>query len=153
MTSPKPTIRDLAPEDRDAVRELHEACFREDVAFDDLVLDRVFRHGHTFNLVAELDDRIVGYAAALHGSRPTARLLTIQTHPKLRGQGVAKRLLDEVQARLRARRAARLQLEVHVDNEAARNLYEERGFEVKRKDPTAYPSLERSTGYVMEKEL
>lgn len=147
------TVRSMEPAEREDVRQLHEACFQADVAFDDIVLDRVFRHANAINLVATIDEDIVGYAAALHGSRPKARLLTIQTHPDARGQGVAASLLADVEERLRARKARVLELEVHVDNEPAIQLYEEAGFHVEREDPTAYPSLEASAGYVMHKEL
>lgn len=153
MTTSDVLLRTLEPDDRQPVRQLHEVCFEEDVAFDDVVLDRVFRHQNTCNVVAEADGEILGHAAALHGSRPKARLLTIQTHPEARGQGIADALLADVEERMRARRAQVLELEVHVDNEAAIALYEKRGFEVEREDPTAYPSLDPSEGFVMHKQL
>ena len=147
------TVRRLDPTERGEVRELHEACFEDEVAFDDLVLERVFRHANAINLVATRDDETLGYAAALHGSRPKARLLTIQTHPEARGQGVAAAMLDDLEERLRARKARTLELEVHVGNEPAIALYRDRGFAVEREDPTAYPSLDNSKGYVMHKSL
>lgn len=147
------TVRPMEPAERDDVRELHEACFDEDLAFDEIVLDRVFRHGNAIHLVAEQGDRLVGYAVGLHGSRPKARLLTIQTHPEARGEGVAGALLGDLEERLRARKARRLELEVHVDNEPAIALYEKHGFDLVSEDPTAYPSLDESAGYVMQKEL
>lgn len=153
MSSSQPTVRRLEPSDRPAVRKLHEVCFQAELAFDDIVLDRVLRHQNTINLVAELDGEIVGFAAALHGSRPKARLLTIQTHPEARGRGVARSLLETVEQTVRARKARLLELEVHVDNEPAIRLYEDVGFEVEQEDPTAYPSLEETTGYVMHKPL
>lgn len=146
-------IRRMEPTERDEVRDLHEACFDEDVAFDDMVLDRVFRHANAINLVAVRDDTIVGYAAGLHGSRPKARLLTIQTHPEARGQGVAGALLADLEDRVRARRAELLELEVHVDNEPAIQLYEKHGFQLHREDATAYPSLANTTGYILRKPL
>jgi ribosomal protein S18 acetylase RimI-like enzyme len=103
-----PTVRELEPSERDEVRALHEACFEEGLAFNEIVLDRLFRHQHAINLVAATDDGIAAYACAIHGARPKARLLTIQTHPKARGQGLARRLLDELETRLRARQAASL---------------------------------------------
>lgn len=153
MTDDELTVRPMDPGDRDAVRQLHERCFDAELAFDDLVLQRLFRHHHVINLVALLAGRTVGYAAAIHGQRPTARLLTIQSDPGARGRGVAQALLDELEERLRARGAKRLQLEVHVGNHAAISLYEKRGFETVREDPTSYPSLEEPAGYVMEKAL
>lgn len=147
------TVRPLAPDDREPVRKLHERCFEEQLAFDEIVLDRLFRHNHTINLVAEQGADIVGYAATIHGQRPTARLLTIQVDPEMRGHGIAQSLLAQLEERLGARGATTLQLEVHVDNEAAISLYEKCGFAKVREDPTAYPALDEPAGYVMEKQL
>ncbi len=146
-------VRALEPADRDAVKALHGRCFPDAFAMDEDVLDNLFRHPYGVHLVAETDDRIVGFAGAIHGARPDARLLTLHVDPDARRSGVASALLDELEHRLNARKARRLELEVHVDNEAAQHLYEARGFEVEREDPTAYPSVDPSTGYVMVKQL
>lgn len=146
-------VRGLEPADRDAVKALHARCFPDAFAMDDAVLDNLFRHPYGVHLVAEIDDEIVGFAGAIHGARPRARLLTLHVDPDARRSGVATALLDGLEHRLTARKAHRLELEVHVDNDAAQRLYEARGFEVEREDPTAYPSIEPSTGYVMVKAL
>lgn len=146
-------IRELSYAGREPVKRLHRRCFSEGIALDELVLDNLFQHAHAINLVAVRDERIVGFAGAIHGARDKARLLTIHTDPDVRRAGVASALLDVLEERLRARQASAIELEVHVENQAAQRLYEDRGFEVVREDPTAYPSVEPSSGYVMRKEL
>lgn len=146
-------IRPLEPGDRTTVQDLHRAAFPPDLAFHDLVLHRLFVHEGAINLVAVLDGEIVGYAAAIHAATGRARLYTLHVAPAAQGQGVAKGLLTELERRLTARRAAFLELNVHVENEAALGLYEQAGYEVTREEPNGYPSLEPSTGLVLRKQL
>lgn len=149
-------IREATREDRPTIKDLHATCFSDEMALDDLVLENLFVHPYGINLVATVDEEdapVAGYAGAIHGARPTARLLTIHVHPEHRRQGVASRLLDHLEARLIARRADGLELEVHAQNHAAQRLYDDRGYDVVREDPTAYPSVDPSRGYVMRKEL
>lgn len=145
-------VRELASDEHGDVKRLHRRSFSEEMALDELVLDNLFVHPFGINLVAE-EDLIVGFAGAIHGARPKARLLTIHTDPDRRRSGIATALLDDLEHRLRARKARTLELEVHVTNEAAQRLYEDRGFEIVREDPETYPSLEDSRGYVMAKDL
>ncbi|WP_353650595.1 ribosomal protein S18-alanine N-acetyltransferase [Nakamurella sp. A5-74] len=73
--------------------------------------------------------RVVGYAGlAVHGlDHPDeeAEVQTIGVHPDLQGQGLGARLLDDLLAVAGRRRVL---LEVRVDNDPARRLYERRGF-------------------------
>lgn len=73
--------------------------------------------------------RVVGYAGlAVHGEdHPDgdAEVQTIGVHPDLQGQGLGARLLDDLLVVAGRRRVL---LEVRVDNDPARRLYERRGF-------------------------
>lgn len=147
------TVRPMEPGDRQAVKRLHRRCFPDEEALDEPVLYTLFRHRAAVNLVAERLEVPLGYAGAIHGARPRAKLLTIHVHPENEGQGIGTALMDELERRLRARKARHLELEVHHTNDRARELYERRGFEVVHEDPEAYPSLEDSRGLVMRKAL
>lgn len=146
-------VREVDPSDREAVKALHERSFPDALAFDELVLDNLLRHPSAINLLAEHGDTVVGFLSALHGTSPRARILTVHTAPEARRQGVASHLLDVLTERLRARRADHVELEVHAANDAAIELYRSRGYEIRREDPTAYPSLDDPRGYVMRREL
>lgn len=148
-------IRDATPPDREPIKRLHKRCFPDEMALHELILDNLLVHPHGINLVAEPSNNqpLIAYAGAIHGARPKARLLTIHVQPDHRRKGAASKLLDHLEERLIARKARALELEVHIQNQGAKRLYEERGFEVVRKDPSAYPRVDPSDGFVMQKPL
>jgi ribosomal protein S18 acetylase RimI-like enzyme len=53
----------------------------------------------------------------------------VATHPRLEGLGLAKRLMEELEARARRRGARRVRLGVEIGNDRARRLYEHLGYE------------------------
>jgi ribosomal-protein-alanine N-acetyltransferase len=57
-----------------------------------------------------------------------AEVLTVGVVPRARRAGIAARMLGELLAHARRRGAREVLLEVRVDNEAARRLYEREGF-------------------------
>ena len=88
---------------------------------------------HMRFLVAVRDDgptgagQVVGYVLAMVLG-PEAEIADIAVAPESRGAGTGGLLLDEVTQRLRALGVRTIYLEVRESNEAARRLYESRGF-------------------------
>lgn len=84
---------------------------------------------HAVMRVIETEYALAGYSLLLtrSGSR-AARLYSIAVAPAFRGQGMGRRLLDDVVAQARARGCDELRLEVRPDNEAAIRLYRDYGF-------------------------
>ena len=80
-------------------------------------------------VVQEQDGRVVGYAGVDLGGE-VADVMTMAVAPSAQGQGLGRRLLDELVARAQADHAAYLMLEVREDNAPARKLYDTRGFEL-----------------------
>lgn len=80
--------------------------------------------------VARASERgpIAGYAVAWFVG-DDAELHTIGTDPGVRRQGIARALVERVQASTREREVRSLTLEVRESNRAARALYEACGFE------------------------
>lgn len=78
-------------------------------------------------LVAERDDRIVGYLHFGAGSRGP-HLFRIYADPIAYGSGVGSALLDELHRRLDERVIGSYTLEVHVRNERGRAFYDRNGF-------------------------
>jgi ribosomal-protein-alanine N-acetyltransferase len=58
----------------------------------------------------------------------TAQILTVGVLPNARRQGIGSLLVRALVARARERRADEVLLEVRVDNDAAKKLYESEGF-------------------------
>jgi [ribosomal protein S18]-alanine N-acetyltransferase len=79
-------------------------------------------------LVAEQDDRVVGYAGLL-AAGTQADVVTIAVTRGYQGQGTGAALLGALLDEARRRHAAEVFLEVRVDNLRAQQLYRTRGFE------------------------
>lgn len=85
--------------------------------------------------VAELDGTMVGYAKLGPPHLPfeprgeAAELRQLYVVEDVKGQGVARALIDWVIDRARDRRADHLYLSVFIDNHRARRFYEKLGFE------------------------
>jgi ribosomal-protein-alanine N-acetyltransferase len=76
----------------------------------------------SFGLVAEEEDRIVGYLIAREAVG-TGEILNLAVDPSYRRSGIARALLDAGLAVLRQRAVDEVFLEVRVSNEAAQALY------------------------------
>jgi ribosomal-protein-alanine N-acetyltransferase len=79
--------------------------------------------------IAALDDenKLLGWAGLMTVS-DSAQIFTVGTVPHARRQGVARRLVEAMLDEARRREATEVFLEVRVDNEAAKALYEGFGF-------------------------
>jgi ribosomal-protein-alanine N-acetyltransferase len=81
-----------------------------------------------FYVAAEdVNKRLTGWAGVMVVA-DSAEVLTVGVIPSVRRQGLAVRLLDALLVEARSRGAVEAFLEVRVDNEAARKLYEREGF-------------------------
>jgi len=79
-------------------------------------------------LVAERDGLILGAVmGAWDGRRGWVYHLAV--HPDFRRQGIGTALMSELEKRLRAKGCLKVNLLVHVDNLAARRLYDRLGYE------------------------
>lgn len=88
------------------------------------------------NLVALLDGELVGMAAGMPGDEPgTRELRSVWVSPRLRGRGVADRLIAEVESWARRSGATRLTLAVLPANTPAVALYRRHGFDVMEEGP------------------
>jgi ribosomal-protein-alanine N-acetyltransferase len=70
---------------------------------------------------------LLGWAGLLTAG-DQAEILTVGVIPDARRRGIGRKLLDELVERAADRGARELFLEVRVDNDAARQLYERNGF-------------------------
>ncbi|MCP4904558.1 MAG: GNAT family N-acetyltransferase [bacterium] len=109
-------------------------------------------HPNAFVLFGSLAGRVVGAAVCVWGfstfaGRPSLNLHDFSVLPEAQGLGVGTALLSELERRARERGAAKMTLEVHDSNEAAKRLYARFGFEG-WSSPTLFVSkpLRRASG-------
>ncbi|HVK31420.1 MAG TPA: ribosomal protein S18-alanine N-acetyltransferase [Burkholderiaceae bacterium] len=84
--------------------------------------------GHVTQLLRAADGALHAYCVALPGV-DEMHLLNLTVAPALQGQGLARRLLDDLVSRCRRERRASLWLEVRESNQRARHVYQRYGFE------------------------
>ncbi len=122
----EPLVREFLPQDIQSVLEVErssfftpwtEAMFRSQLRFKDRAV----------NLVLELDNKVVGYAASWIVAGEI-HLLSIAVHPDFRRRGLGSMLLASIFERGRKRGCLRTILEVRESNEVARNFYRIHGF-------------------------
>lgn len=88
-------------------------------------------------LLARRGGRAVGFALARQAA-DEAELLLLAVHPEVRRQGIASRLIEQVEVIARARGATRLFLEVRDGNDQAQHLYARTGFMTSGRRPNYY---------------
>jgi ribosomal protein S18 acetylase RimI-like enzyme len=79
--------------------------------------------------VAEVDERVVGYASTQERTAEAAELTSLYVLPAFHGQGVGTALLRHEQQALQARDIAILVVRALRENVTARHFYERHGFE------------------------
>lgn len=143
-------IRRARDSDLDAILELEQLFDTDRVSRR--ALRRFLKVPSASVWVAERADAIVGSCIMLTKSHTRrARIYSLVVSPAARGQGLAGRLLDA--AERAARRIGRdwMVLEVALDNQPARALYEKRGYRWQRHLEAYYE--DGSHGHRLEKPL
>ncbi len=129
-TEPRPeiSIERALPSDLDALLAIEEACFSSD-RLSRRSFKRWLRRADCVFLVARAGEKLAGYSLVLlrQGTR-LARLYSLAVAPGFQGQGLARRLLQQVERDTRATGALYLRLEVASTNQAAIALYQELGY-------------------------
>jgi len=120
-------IRRAAIADIPALTAIENSCFAAD-----RIAHRSFRYlltrANAAVLVAECRDQVRGYAVVLFYRTKLARIYSIAVDPRWQGRAIGRALVRAAERIAVERRAARLRLEVRVDNGRARALYRRRGF-------------------------
>ena len=104
-------------------------CFRNGDNYTKHTFEYLLNEPRTLSYrVTTPDDRLVGFALIMVNEAAAAHLTTIGVAPEHRRRGIARRLLDHVEAALRKREIATLMLEVRVSNTTAQDLYRRMGY-------------------------
>jgi GNAT superfamily N-acetyltransferase len=124
-----------------AVLELTRSYAREPIGNDGdlpdgvrrVLVERLRAHPTTIIMLAFDDERPIGIATCFLGfstfaGRPLLNIHDVHVIRPAQRRGVARRLLDAVEAKARQLGCCKLTLEVYEDNTAARALYRSYGF-------------------------
>lgn len=124
------TLRDLHWSDIDELVALETELFPDDAWTAASLWAELAARPRRSYVVArdDADGELSGYGGVdLGGEVADIMTMAVATHHQ--GRGLGRQLLDELVARAAADHAAYLMLEVRADNDAARKLYESRGFD------------------------
>ena len=126
---PKVVFRELRAVDGDQLRKLWEACGFRSLGDDDLSLARLARRNPGLLLVASEGTRIVGSALGAWDGR-RGWMYHVATAESHRRQGIATRLVDQVEAGLRDLGCPKVSVLVRDENDDGREFWAARGYEV-----------------------
>jgi ribosomal-protein-alanine N-acetyltransferase len=121
-------LRDYRPADFEAVWALDQACFPPGVAYSRGELRAFLVRRTAQAIVAERDGRVVAFVLGGRGRGPAGQVVTLDVAAPERRRGLGGRLLVELERRLAAAGAARIELETAVSNRAAIAFYERLGY-------------------------
>ena len=123
------TLRDARLADLDALLELERACYPPNQAYSREEYRYALAKAKAVNILAEEGPAIVGFVGAFHhASHRVGHVYTVNVHPKERGRGLGRTLMEACHDRLRGLGMRRCVLEVNVENDAAMRLYETAGY-------------------------
>jgi [ribosomal protein S18]-alanine N-acetyltransferase len=151
------TIRDFRAVDFDRLWQIDQRCFPDGIAYTQMELSGFIMKRNAITLVAEAQvtsmgksdpatdapsqaERVVGFAVAHPIRGRIGRILTLDIVPQSRRVGLASRLMQEIEQRLRAAGSTQVYLETAVNNEPALQLYHKLGYQIVRTLPEYYSS-------------
>lgn len=129
-------IRDVKSNDMQAILTIEYKCFKDPYPLS--LLNRLHAMHPDGFLVAEAEDKIVGYVIGVLRWGATGHILAIATDPPYQRQGIASALMEHIINRLRANRAKLVRLEVRNSNAGAQQFYLKLGFRQQGEVPYYY---------------
>jgi len=122
-------LRQAGPADLDLIASLETACFEgSDGAFNRRQLRALLMNPNAYWLLS-LDGRgMACWLKASNGRARWARLYSLAVHPRSRGRGLARQLLEAGFNWMRNEKLGTCRAEVRAINHAARQLYARYGF-------------------------
>ena len=133
-----PVLRNARPEDLPSLWALDRLCFEPGIAYSRRQIQRFLLLPGARSVLAETRGELIGFALGYPDAPDLARVVTLDVHPGFRRQGLGRRLLGELLARLAAAGSARTLLEVDVRNSGAIEFYRREGFREIRRLPSYY---------------
>ncbi len=139
-SSLKPHIRLARKEDLAALLDLEDICFKEE-KFHKKQLTYLL--AKSFMIVATVEGSIIAsIIILLRNHIAHARIYSLNVHPAYRRTGIARLLMDTSLKFLKEKGVKTVTLEVGINNNAAKSLYDSKGFFVDKKLEKYYKSGE-----------
>jgi ribosomal-protein-alanine acetyltransferase len=110
--------------------EIEKQCFGQE-AFTKQQLTYLLTAYNAIGLAARVNSEIAGFAIArvdIGRNTSFGHILTVDIAPAYRRQGIAQKLLQEIETIFREKGIRECRLEVREDNVAALNLYQKLGY-------------------------
>lgn len=145
-------IRDYRAADFDQLWQIDQLCFAPGIAYTQMELNGFIMRRNAITLVAELASheaadssigavgKIAGYVLAHPVRRKYARIITLDILPDARRLGLATKLMNACEERVRLLGCTEIYLETAVNNEPGIALYRKLGYQILRTIPEYYSS-------------
>ena len=130
-------IRNFVDDDLSAIEELEHKAFQVG-PYSRRMLKRIFNKKGSFNVVAEEDGRLVGYAVAMPLDLFSADIESIAVDPDFHGRGIGTLIIREIEAEMIKRGYLHSILEVRDRNDEAIGFYKKNGYTALDYLPTYY---------------
>ena len=146
------TIRDFRAADFDRLWAIDQLCFPPGIAYTQMELNGFISRRNAITLVAEPSSEngtgtpvannatIAGFVVAHPSRRKYGRVLTLDILPEVRRGGLATKLMNACEERLRSLGCTEVYLETAVNNEPAIRLYRKLGYQILGTIPDYYSS-------------
>tara|TARA_R110001592_G_scaffold291131_2_gene560455 strand:+ start:62527 stop:63627 length:1101 start_codon:yes stop_codon:yes gene_type:complete len=117
-------------EDLNALVDLENSCFQTD-KLSPRSMKRWIQSEHAVLLLAEEDNLILAYGLVwCHQGTRLARLYSLAVNPSMRGKGLARELLSQLEVHSAKKGRLYMRLEVSKSNQSAIKLYEQSGYRI-----------------------
>jgi ribosomal-protein-alanine N-acetyltransferase len=121
------TLREYRAGDSEAMHALDVVCFEPVFQFSRRTMRGFAEAGGAITVLAEAGGELVGFCV-VQMEEQLGYVVTLDVAASWRRQGLARRLMEEVESRVRAANGLGMVLHVHKGNPGAMRFYESMGY-------------------------
>ena len=148
----KYTFTRLSLKDIDRLLRLNLRCFKQGENYTRHTFNYLLTQPQSLGLAAETaTGDLAGFVLLMNNPDGAAHITTVGVAPEHRRRGIARRLINEIEALLRKKSVSTIVLEVRVSNKAAQELYSKAGYGIVKRMTRYYHIGE--DGFLMLKSL
>lgn len=118
-------IRNWEKEDNQSVTDLEQICFAYPWTYK--MVTEMQQQSSFLGVVAEIEGEVIGYAGAIYCLNQ-ADIALVAVKPEFRRNGIAQKLINQLEQLLLQKGVTDVFLEVRISNTPARELYKRMGF-------------------------